>query len=131
MLLCYYYPVVEVKLVAVPAVGPNTGNSASQVGLLSFHPDDLVDERYQMKQTQRTFQFSSDMLTYSMALLSLMGFAYLLFVSVPVFDFFSLLTANKNDYLVLAILAPGLMPFALLGFYLFYRHSGYVIMCQS
>ncbi|MEW6527711.1 MAG: hypothetical protein AB1444_13730 [Spirochaetota bacterium] len=84
-----------------------------------------------MKQTQRTFHFSSDMRTYGMALLGLMGFAYLLFVSVPVFDFFSLLTVNKNDYLVLAILALGLMPFTLLGFYLFYRHSGYVILTQE
>jgi hypothetical protein len=84
-----------------------------------------------MKQTQRTFQFSSDMRTYGMALLGLMGFAYLLFFSVPVFDFFSLLTATKNDYLVLTILALGLVPFTFLGLYLFYRHSGCVILTQE
>ncbi|MCX7820698.1 MAG: hypothetical protein N2258_03385 [Brevinematales bacterium] len=84
-----------------------------------------------MKEKQLIFKFSLYMRVYGAAILGLMGFAYLLLIFIPVGDFFSLITVDKNDYLFISIFAIGLIPFTFIGFYLFYRHSGCVILNQK
>lgn len=80
---------------------------------------------------QRVFQFSPTMRSYGQIILGLMGFLYLLLFSVPVFHFFSLLTAEKDDFVFIAVFSLGLVPFTLIGLYLFYRHSGCVILTKE
>lgn len=80
---------------------------------------------------QREFRFSSGMRSSGLILLGLTGFAYLFLFSVPVFHFFSLLTAEKGDFVFIAVFSLGLVPFTLIGLYLFYRHSGCVILTKD